>query len=242
MVVILQNHSGIPTVLQVSCGGAATDIVQIVQQRAIRRHHTLFILLGFGGGGGGGDMAAQPLPSQGEKNCQITPAISRNSKAERREWLRAKLGPTWTLYCDDKAGGERSGAEMTVGFKHGPECALVGSSVKQSEISPFAAPSRMPWCLVWCLLFHGGPSGSRAQKIRSQNSKMGLGLGSQQNQMPLSRLCISALSGRPKTNEVTGSAVITHDVQIRGFGFKPKLGQDSLRCRQPVRQMGRGQG
>ena len=38
MVVTLQNHSGIPTVLQVSCGGAVTHIVQIVQQRAVRRH------------------------------------------------------------------------------------------------------------------------------------------------------------------------------------------------------------
>ena len=39
MVVNLQNHSGITTVLQVSRGGAATHIAQIVQQGAVRRHH-----------------------------------------------------------------------------------------------------------------------------------------------------------------------------------------------------------
>ena len=43
MVVTLQNHSGIPTVRQVSRGGAATHIVQIVQQGAVRCPHILFI-------------------------------------------------------------------------------------------------------------------------------------------------------------------------------------------------------
>ena len=43
MVVALQNQSGIPRVLQGSSGGAATPIVQIVQQRAVRHRHTLFM-------------------------------------------------------------------------------------------------------------------------------------------------------------------------------------------------------
>ena len=41
MVITLQNHSGIPTVQQVSRAGAATHIMQTVQQGAARRHHTL---------------------------------------------------------------------------------------------------------------------------------------------------------------------------------------------------------
>ena len=43
MVVTLQNHSGIATVLEVSRGGAVTHIVQIVQQGAVRRHHKVFM-------------------------------------------------------------------------------------------------------------------------------------------------------------------------------------------------------
>ena len=42
MVVTLQNHSGIPTVLEVSRGGAATHIVRAVQQGAVWRQHNLF--------------------------------------------------------------------------------------------------------------------------------------------------------------------------------------------------------
>ena len=43
MVVTIQNHSGIPTVRQVSRVGAAIHIVQIVQQGAVRLPHTLSI-------------------------------------------------------------------------------------------------------------------------------------------------------------------------------------------------------
>ena len=43
MFVTLQNHSGIPNVLQVSRGRAATHIVQIDQQGAVRRHHKVFM-------------------------------------------------------------------------------------------------------------------------------------------------------------------------------------------------------
>ena len=42
MVVILQDHSGIPTVLHVSRGGAVTHIVHIVWQGAMRHRHKLF--------------------------------------------------------------------------------------------------------------------------------------------------------------------------------------------------------
>ena len=40
-VVALQNHSGIPTALQVSRGGAATHIVRNAQRAAVRRRHRL---------------------------------------------------------------------------------------------------------------------------------------------------------------------------------------------------------
>ena len=50
MVVTLQNHSGIPTVLHVSRVGAATHIVRNVQQGAVRhRHRSMGRAVGMGG-------------------------------------------------------------------------------------------------------------------------------------------------------------------------------------------------